>query len=804
LDSKYNNNMSIYRPFLRNRSSILAAALLAFGALPDPVLAEAPSILDQYDFGGVQPGFGIQMGKGPEELGLAEPFVQFTDDDQHVDFELGCDPEKQNYLTVKVWGNSGSAGYRPGSSLLLRDPGKGDAPFDPIARQDGALNPSHHPRVGEIVRQLEAKAFPDRFYYATHPIPLKMTRARSSVRLRILYKGRAPGLDVYRVYTHLDPYFEPPANEVQGKPFEPGPPREEEKISAAERHEHWKAQANTGFRRAREFQLFGRKWEEAQATVPDLPSWAKGALLGRGGGSFKPSGPYLDDHAVLKDDTKRWGGHFIRQADSQILALRFVEVYAHAYRHEWSDFHQDHEMLERIVAAFDFYSRAQGNSGGFMGRPLPGKDVNWPTWLGGPNRSDFSPGLEVGQRFFWDGLAMVLPDLAKTGLLDVTMDDDLDPDTPDVTRWEAYTRMARRSFNLYASQVLQCSIANQMIHNFLALNSVYKVIRLLDPESAAQDATKVEELAEVAVGIRRNPVWNNYSYSPKGMPQEDGYDANYGKGGLQLIEVAELTRYPAIEQKARDTFDAYAHFMYLSHDSEGYQNLRNAEWISARIMRGFPGHERYFLSKYAAKELGIPAAIRYFELQKEHGRDHERLVNFDFRSVGGLWDRTMEAVAKANGALEDIDFSLPPTDYRLPDERGDDSAFVDEYLGLIALRHGDARMLASLNWESRFGRDWAKGTANQVVRLKYTTPTINRLVTAVCVDTQDGALGLNTLRYGPYFVVINGSEEKDFRYAVPLDLQGRRATDLLTGEELVLDESSVVSPSSSRVFVIPE
>ena len=31
------------------------------------------------------------------------------------------------------------------------------------------------------------------------------------------------------------------------------------------------------------------------------------------------------------------------------------------------------------------------------------------------------------------------------------------------------------------------------------------------------------------------------------------------------------------------------------------------------------------------------------------------------------------------------------------------------------------------------------------------TPTINRLVTAGCVETQGGALGLNTLRYGPYF-----------------------------------------------------
>ncbi len=777
------------------RASVLAAALFTFWIVPKFALAES-SILGQCSFSDLNPSDGIQLGKGPEELGLAEPFIRFTDDDQHVDFELGCHPKQQNYLTVKVWGSSGSAG----SALVLHDPVNGDAPFDAIARQDGPLKPSHHPRKGELVRQTEAKAFPGRFYYATYPIPLKLTRARSTVRLRLLYKGRAPGLDVYRAYTHLDPYFEPPTGEIQGQPFELGPPREGKTVSAEDRFEHWKAQANAGFRKAREFQMFGERWEKAKAK--NVPSWAKGALLGRGSGSFTPSGPYAKDYKVLKEDIKRWGSHYIRQGDSQMLALRFIEVFAHAYCTEWSNYYHDREMLERIVAAFDFYSRAQGNSGGFMGRPLPGKDVNWPTWLGGPNRSDFSPGLEVGQRFFWDGFSMVLPHLDQGGLLEPFIDDDLDPSTPEVSRREAYTRMAHRSFDLYSKQVAQCSIANQMIHNFLALNAVYNALKHLDPARAQPDAERVNEMAEIAVGIRRNPLWDTYSYSPDGMPLEDGYDANYGKGGLQLVKVAELTRYPQIEQKARTAFESYAHFVYLDNDSEGYRTLRNTDWISARIMRGFPGLERYFLSKYAAKELRIPAAIRYFELREEHGRAQDKLESLDFRSVGGLWDRVMLAVTKANDAQDDVASRLPSTDYRLPDEREGDSALVDEYLGLVALRHGDARLFASLNWESRFGRDWAKGTANGVVRLEYTTPTINRLVTALCVDTQGGALGLNTLRYGPYFMVINASEKQRFHYEIPEDMRGKAATDLLTSEPADLISSGIIPPSSSRIFVL--
>lgn len=736
------------------------------------------------------------------ELGLAEPCIYFSDDEQHVDFELGCDPERQTYFTVKVWGGSESESRGPGSSLLLHDPEKGDACFDAIARQDGVFKPNHHPRKGEVVRQREANAFPNRFYYATYPIPLDMTRGRLTVRLRLLYKGRDPGLDVYRVYTHLDPFFEPPAEEPQGAPFELGPPRQVDEASAVERAEHWKAQANTGFRKATQFQLFGERWEVAK--TKNVPPWAKGAILGRGRGSFTPSGPYIEDHEVLREDTKRWGSHFVRQADSQMLAFRYIEVYAHAYRTEWSDYYQDREMLERIVAAFDFYSRAQGNSGGFMGPPPPGRDVNWPTWLGGPHRGDFRPGLEVGQRYFWDGFRMVLPDLVKGEFLEVSIDDDLNPDTPEISRRKAYAQMADRSFRLYSKQVAQCSIANQMIHNVLALNSVYKTIKMIDPTKANEYSKTMEKMAEISVGIRRNPVWNSYAYSPDGMPLEDGYDANYGKGGLQLAEMAELTGYPQIEQRARQAMESYAHFVFLSNDSEGFRTLRNTGWISARIMRGVPGGESYFLSKHAAKELRIPAAIRYFELHDEHGRAHDELQSLNFRSPGGLWDRVMLAVVKANDAQDDIESRMPSTDYRLPDERQSDTAFVDEYLGLVAFRHGDARVFASLNWESRFGRDWAKGTANHVVRLEYTTPTINRLVTAVCVDTQGGALGLNTLRYGPYFVVINASEEERFQYELPVDMRGETATDLLTGKQVDLTSSAIIAPSSSRIFVLPK
>ena len=170
-----------------------------------------------------------------------------------------------------------------------------------------------------------------------------------------------------------------------------------------------------------------------------------------------------------------------------------------------------------------------------------------------------------------------------------------------------------------------------------------------------------------------------------------------------------------------------------------------------------------------------------------------------------MWNRIINAIDRVSIAREEKEgrrawhLDLPATDYRLPDEREEDSAFVDEHLGLVALQHGDARLFASLNWQSRDGRNWVNGRAKNIVRLRYTTPVIDRLVTATSMDTPGGPLELSTMRYGPYFVVMNGSDEKSFEYEVPDDMRGAMATDLLTGEQGELKDGTI-DPSSSRVF----
>ena len=180
----------------------LLAALVLFSLQPHTWATDMGPLTNidgiSFEAGNLQEVGGHAVsGRGPAELEGEEPFVRFPVDGGYVDFELTVDPGDQNYLTVKVWGGSGADAERPGSTLLLRDPDTGDAPFTHVGY--GPV-PRHHPRRGEISRQHMAAPFPGRFFYVTYPIPRAMTDGNSSVQLRLLYKGPEPGLDVYNVY----------------------------------------------------------------------------------------------------------------------------------------------------------------------------------------------------------------------------------------------------------------------------------------------------------------------------------------------------------------------------------------------------------------------------------------------------------------------------------------------------------------------------------------------------------------------------------------------------------------------------
>lgn len=135
---------------------------------------------------------------------------------------LKVHPRRRNYFTARFWG--GVKDWRGRLALLAN--GKlltqtGHGSFEPLVKSIG--------RTG-------APPFPGRFFYSTTPLPLELTRGREKIQLEIRHFGRfyrykpgtlkKPGLywpvkepsrAIYRVYTHVGPYFSPPENEKQGE-----------------------------------------------------------------------------------------------------------------------------------------------------------------------------------------------------------------------------------------------------------------------------------------------------------------------------------------------------------------------------------------------------------------------------------------------------------------------------------------------------------------------------------------------------------------------------------------------------------
>ena len=103
-------------------------------------------------------------------------------------FTLAVDPAKQDYFTVKFWGN------------------------------DAAENVNLDDDNGNELYNLEQAGFPviypNRFYYYTYAIPDSMTEGQTSVQLELSIS--APGKPVYSVFSGTDPLFQPDSNDATG------------------------------------------------------------------------------------------------------------------------------------------------------------------------------------------------------------------------------------------------------------------------------------------------------------------------------------------------------------------------------------------------------------------------------------------------------------------------------------------------------------------------------------------------------------------------------------------------------------
>lgn len=150
-------------------------------------------------------------------------------------FTMAVDPVKQNYFTVKMWGEDHASGF-----LILDVNGK------EIGARHGAAGLNEDP-----LYFLGTGWYSGRFFYRTEPLPLPMTRGKTSATITIRSLGNmfyyapiftyvpqyqhimnAPSPNLYVAYTHSGAIVDT-SGEVQGTaPAAPTPRMSENEASA--------------------------------------------------------------------------------------------------------------------------------------------------------------------------------------------------------------------------------------------------------------------------------------------------------------------------------------------------------------------------------------------------------------------------------------------------------------------------------------------------------------------------------------------------------------------------------------------
>ena len=694
-----------------------------------------------------------------------------------VSFTLNVDPARTNYLTVRLWGSDASRDL-----LILFCEGK-------------QVGYRHLGDIDLLDTGSDAPEFNGRFLYKTTPLPFPATRGQSRLRLEIRSTGpiwgygtsfaqyqqpmKQPTRGLYRLYTHTDGCFVPPADEKQGAAPADPPVRSEPGVE------------------------------------------------------------------VLADVKAR----LIRELNNLLQSPRprnqmQMHLLARAYFVKWSPACQNPKAVEQIVRSMDaLFAAHRKNPKLVEGDPST------------PNPEWFAFSLAADAvRLLAQPLAPVLDQMVADGA------------GQKLSRRAAWAEMFLASREWLRRH--RRSYTNQSMIIDLNLYRANRALAALDPARALPEPEALHYLYE-SIGLQpwlgsdtaagpAKPLGDDYwQLTARGLTKELGFVGSYGEVIDWVTQIYDATREPGQPGDARikaqlvKIAQARAVFRHPMLDAEGFRALRAETVVGWRDVH-FPGDVTYGQRHtWDASALSMAATTRdprslayaqqmledhqFFGPLKEHLRDS------GLRVTAGLLD-----------VPEDYDTiqSLPrPGATRLPMTPGQpDFVFSDEEDGVIAVKHGEEILYASLYWRARFG-------VNGLARVHHLLPRYSR-VAVVGEETRFDPSGLTTkradwinfgfangghrypgdlhsalageelpiakvpegipfkpgqenahagkgtfyvLRYGDYLIAMNTTRDRTFDLKVPAD--ARPATNLVSGGAPVPPGATVrVTPRSTLVL----
>lgn len=585
-------------------------------------------------------------------------------------FSLACDPAKTTYVTVKFWGSD--AGGDMGRLMLFC-----------AGKQVGYR---HLGDIDQLDIASDEPACQGRFFYTTTPLPLALTTGKTSVDLEIRANGpiwgygvnweqyqkplKAPTRGIYRVYTHIDGGFIPPAGEAQGaQPKSPTVrqgPGEEVLTKLKERIEG-----------------------EITRTLNDT----------------KPRGQ---------------------------ISLQFI---AEAWHVGWCSAYHNPKAVDQVVLGSDALYRD------FAKDPTVAqadKHVYNADWLG--------LGLV--------GNAVRLLQQPLQTRLDEQIDDG---NGGKIARRSAWSQMLRASVEWHRRHRRQYT--NQTMISDLYLYLANRGVAAVDPAQALPEDVARRYLYE-AVGLQpwlgsdndagseRTLGDHYFQTTTKGLTKELGYVGYYGEVLDWVTHIYLATCTPGqpasgdakIKAQLKHLAEARSYFRYPALDADGNRAMRSETIVGWRDTH-FPGDVTY------GERAGWEGSAIYAaaSLLDTHATGHAQQLFADHQFFATVQDEMKEGGLRVTRTLLHIPSEYatlqaqPASTVRLPMCDGEpDFVWSDEEDGVLALKHGDERLYASLYWRARYG-------INNLARIHYLTPQ-NEFIATIRQETAFTPSGLTYTR----------------------------------------------------------
>lgn len=781
----------------KNLLSLIAVLALVGGSCYSQNEKNASEgILDTLTFGSQdsEQAHGLEKRNAKVVIGgLEEPALKLLPsgskpwESSPISFTLKVDPEKQNYITAKFWGSD--KGEEAGRLLLSVD-----------GKQLGYNGAGDYSAINQTEEEAEA---PGRFFYETMPLPLDLTKDKTSITVKAVVRGprwvyggsfdkfqkpfTKESRGLYAFYTHTDGYFTPPVSEKQG----------------------------------------------------ETPA-----------ASARPSpGPEVMEQA--KEFVNRWLTKSLNSEFKPVPKSSYEEVLlplAEAYTIPWTTAFQNPRVIERIVQIGDFQAAE------FSGHP----DVSELTvrWVGyGPlGEAILKTWLEIGKRMdekITIGGVEMTRRTAWSQMLKASVD---------------YWRTHRRSYtnqsmivdrNIYtANRGLALIDPAAALPESQALRYVREAVGV-EPWLGSDTGGEKNGEKDVPMENVHAPYGNSYYLvTRKGLSRELGFVAGYGETILRFVhDLALLTGDPKIREQLGKIDHARLYFRYPALDAEGYRCMKLTSEIDERGEH-FPISGSAYAENFASREnWGMGLAALLSDDPKIVGAAQQCLADNQYFSV--LASR-MKKGGDPLGLMRTVDDyakvkDLPPSPRQLPMSKGEpDFVFSDEENAVLAIKHGETRLFVNFYFRAENG-------VNRVARILEITPEVTRIATVrTHVEVEEsgntftrpdhlqnirnGGEGLNPpgesahqawagevlpiakrpddasqpaygawgpflgkaafywVSYGDYLIGLNTTEKRTFTLPTPEGIS--KARDLVSGKELELQGGVPVPPLSTVVLYL--